>query len=84
MLSTQECAAFFQQLLQGLLLNLQPVQDASQQQMQSSPLRSASESLLPAICQLLGAEQYVQQVLHSASGVSNPAQGIDGRALEVC
>ena len=83
MLSAKESAAFFQQLLQGLLVNLQPLPDTQQQQLQSSPLQSACEGLLPAICQLLSPEQYVQQVLQSASGSTNPAAVVDCRALEV-
>ena len=82
MLSTRESAAFFRQLLQGLLVNLQPLQDP-QQQLQSSPLRNACDGLLPATCQLLSPEQYVQQVLQSASGLADPAAGIDCRPLEV-
>ena len=87
MLSPEDTKAFFLQLLPGLLSNLQPLQEPAQQQLQlqlqDSPLRGPSTSLLAAICQLLGSQQYLQQVLHFAGHLANPAAPVNPKALEV-
>ena len=87
MLSPEDTKAFFLQLLPGLLSNLQPLQEPAQQQqqlqLQDSPLCGPSTSLLAAICQLLGSQQYLQQVLHFAGNLANPAAPVNPKALEV-
>ncbi len=83
MLGPEETRAFFLQLLQGLLTNLQPEQQQEQEQVTESPLREACKNVLAAVCQLLGPEQFLQMVLQPVGGLTDHAASIEPRVLEV-
>ena len=82
MISSHETEAFFQQLLHDLLSNLQ-TGSASDQELQDSPLRQACKDVLPAICQILGPEQYLQQALQSVNSLMDAETQVNLTALEV-
>lgn len=82
-MSPEEGISFFQQLLHGLLHNLQPLQGLGETQLQSSPLRESSKDTLAAICQLLGPTAFLQQVLQSVTGLRPQSASVDPKQLEV-
>ena len=79
----EEGRSFFQQLLHGLLHNLQPLQGPGETQLHSSPLREGSKDTLAAICQLLGPTAFLQQVLQSVTGLGPQSASLDPKQLEV-
>lgn len=83
MLSTEDSTAFFLQLLHGLLANLQPSQQPEGQQVEGSPLREPCREVLPAVCQLVGPQQYLHQVLQSVPGLTDQAAPVEPKTLEV-
>lgn len=83
MISTEEGKQFFQQLLQGLLPSLQPLQAAEDHQVHSSPLREPAKELLAATCHLLGPQGFLQQVLNSVGSLGNQSAALDPKQLEV-
>ena len=82
MLSPEEGRSFFQQLLHGLLHNLQPLQ-GPETQLHSSPLQEASKDTLASACQLLGPTAFLQQVLQSVTGLGTQSASVDPKQLEV-
>lgn len=83
MVTPEEGRSFFQQLLHGLLHNLQPLQGPGGTQLHSSPLREASKDTLAAICQLLGPTAFLQQLLQSVTGLGSQSASLDPKQLEV-
>ena len=83
MLSTEDSTAFFLQLLHGLLANLQPSQQPEGQQVEDSPLCEPCREVLPAVCQLVGPQQYLHQVLQSVPGLTGQAAPVEPKTLEV-
>ena len=79
----EDSRSFFQQLLQGLLHNLQPLQGPGETQLHSSPLREASKDTLAAACQMLGPQAFLHQVLQSVTGLGTPSSSVDPKQLEV-
>ena len=79
----EDSEAFFLQLLHGLLANLQPLQQHEGQQPQDSPLQEACKEVLAAVCQLVGPQHYLHQVLHSVPGLTDQAAPVAPKALEV-
>ena len=79
----EEGRSFFQQLLHGLLHNLQPLQGPGETQLHSSPLQEGSKDTLAAICQLLGPTAFLQQVLQSVTGLGPQSASLDPKQLEV-
>lgn len=82
-MSPEESRTFFQQLLHGLLHNLQPLQGPGETQLHSSPLREASKDTLAAACQMLGPQAFLHQVLQSVIGLGTPSSSVDPKQLEV-
>ena len=82
-MSAEEGKQFFEQLLQGLLRNLQPLQSAEHHQLHSSPLREPSKELLDAVCHLLGPRGFLQQVLDFVSDLRSPSAALNPKQLEV-
>ena len=82
-MSPEAGRSFFQQLLYGLLHNLQPLQGPDKAQLHSSPLREGSKDTLAAICQLLGPRPFLQQVLQSVTGLGPQSASLDPKQLEV-
>lgn len=83
MMSAEEGRSFFQQLLHGLLHNLQPLQGPGETQLHSSPLREASKDTLAAACQVLGPQAFLHQVLQSVTGLGTQSASLDPKQLEV-
>ena len=81
-MSAQDGKHFFGQLLHGLLQNLQPLQQAEEQLLHSSPLQEPAKDLLAATCQLLGPPHYLQQVLQSVTGLEDQMSSVEPRQLE--
>lgn len=79
----EESRTFFQQLLHGLLHNLQPLQAPGETQLHSSPLREASKDTLAAACQVLGPQDFLHQVLQSVTGLGTQSASLDPKQLEV-
>lgn len=82
-MSPEEGRSFFEQLLFGLLHNLQPLQGPGETQLHSSPLREASKDILASACQVLGPTAFLHQVLQSVTGLGTQSASLNPKQLEV-